>query len=166
MKKIILSVVAILCLVLLVSCSSDKSDGKITSTDYSVKETLDACLGSSLFPEAPIVYQNGSEKEFDEDYLDYYFGNSKLLEGVTEYIFITSSTTSVNEIGVFKVNSASAKDALTKAFETRRDALVQTHTNYSATDLEISKNMVIGSFDDVVYFIATPDNGAVEALIK
>ena len=166
MKKIVLFVAAILCLVLLVSCSSDSKDGKITVTDYSVQTALENCLDSSVFPESPIVYRNGSEKEFDGDYLDYYFGNSNLLEGVYEYVYITSPTTNVCEAGVFKITTSSAKDALLKAFETRRDALVQTHTNYSATDLEISKNMTIGSFDDVVYFIATTDNATIEALIK
>ena len=56
--------------------------------------------------------------------------------------------------------------AFLKAFQTRRENLIQTHTNYSATDLEISKNMIIGCFDDVVYFIATPDNSIVESIIK
>ena len=166
MKRIILSVTALLCLLLLVSCSSGSKEEKITSTDYSTQETLNGFLESSLFPGPPIVYQNGSEKVLDSDYLEYYFGNSGLLDGVSEYIFVTSPTTNVNEAGVFKVTSAAAKKALVKAFETRRDALVQTHTNYSETDLEISKNMTIGSFDDVVYFIATPDNSVVESLIK
>ena len=167
MKRIILCVTALICLMLFVSCSSESgTEKKLDATDYSVQETLNRCLESSLFPGPPIVYQNGSDKELDADYLECYFGSSSLLEDVTGYVFITSPTTDVNEAGVFKVTTESGRKALIKAFETRRDTLVQTHTNYSATDLQISENMTIGYFDDVVYFIATPDNSVVESLIK
>lgn len=159
MKKIILVLSVILAL-FLVSC--DKSEDFVT-TDYSVENTVNSLM--STFADG-IVYQNGGERELDGDFLDYYFGNKELLSGVDSYVFITSPTTSVNEAGVFKVTSESARDTLIKAFETRRDNLIQIHTNYSADDLAISKGTKIGEFDDIVYFIATADNCAVEELIK
>ena len=155
MKKII-SVLLVIIAVFLVSCSDTES---FVTTDYSVDAFADA------IPDG-IVYQNGSERELDGDFLDYYFGNKDLLLEVDSYVFITSPTTSVNEAGVFKITSESARDTLIKAFETRRGNLIQTYTNYSAEDLAISEGMTIGSFDDIVYFIATPDNASIEALIK
>ena len=155
MKKII-SVLLVIIAVFLVSCSDAES---FVTTDYSVDAFSDA------IPDG-IVYQNGSERELDGDFLDYYFGNKDLLLEVDSYVFITSPTTSVNEAGVFKITSESARETLIKAFETRRGNLIQTHTNYSAEDLAISEGMTIGSFDDIVYFNATPDNASIEALIK
>lgn len=158
MKKII-SVLLVILAIFLVSCDKEEA---FTSTDYSVEETSFSL--TAVFPDG-IIYQNGTDRELDEDFLDYYFGSKELLAGVSEYVFITSPTTAVNEVGVFKVTSAEARDALLEAFTTRRDNLIQIHTNYSADDLAVSKNLKSGSFDDIVYFIATPDNEAVEALI-
>ena len=79
---------------------------------------------------------------------------------------MTSPSTNVNEAGIFKVKTEAQKEALIKAFETRRDNLVQIHENYSQDDVAVARGMLIGSFDDVVYFIATPVNPEVEMLIK
>ena len=159
MKKIILFLSVILA-IFLVSCT-DAED--FSTTDYDVSATADAL--TELMPEA-IVYQNGGSNELTEDFLDYYFGDSTLLAEVDSYVFITSPTTAVNEVGVFKVTSAEARDALLEAFATRRDNLIQIHTNYSADDLAVSENLKAEAFDDVVYFIATPDNATIEAIIK
>ena len=159
MKKIIL-ILSVILVLFLVSC--DKSDA-FASSDYSVAETSISL--SSVLPDG-IVYESGTERELDADFTDYYFGNKELLNGVDSYVFITSPTTAVNEVGVFKVTSKEARDALLEAFNTRRDNLIQIHTNYSAEDLAVSENLKSGSFDDIVYFTATPDNEKIEALIK
>ncbi|MBR5459895.1 MAG: DUF4358 domain-containing protein [Clostridia bacterium] len=167
MKKLILLITVTLAL-LLVSCSTVeiKEESTVTPSDYSVQETLDSLLASGHYSVIPIVYQNGSERELDEDYLDYYFGNADLLEGIDSYIFVTSPNTNVNEMGVFKITDAKNREMLIEAFNTRRENLIQTHTNYSAEDLAIAENMIIADFDDIVYFIATPDNAFVEEIVK
>ena len=167
MKKIFLILALILSLTL-VACSTtveETPEESITATDYSINDVLDRLLYSSKFPGPPIVYQLGSDKEFDADYLDYYFGDTTLLDGVSDYVFVTSPSTNVNEVGIFKITGSAQKEKLIKAFETRRDNLVQLHANYSAEDVTIAENMMIGSFDDVVYFIATESNAEVESLI-
>ncbi len=158
MKKIIL-ILSVILAIFLVSCDKQET---FTATDYSVEEVSFSL--TTAFSDG-IIYQNGTERELDGDFLDYYFGDKELLTDVDSYVFITSPTTEVCEVGVFKVTSANARDTLLKAFATRRDNLIQIHTNYSADDLAVSQNLKTGSFDDVVYFIATSDNASVEALI-
>lgn len=159
MKKIIV-ILSVILAIFLVSC--DEADGFVT-TDYSIDDTASAL--SIEFPES-ITYQSGSEQELNEDFLDYYFGNRELLVGVDSYVFITSPTTEVSEVGVFKVTDEASRNALLDAFALRQDNLIQIHTNYSADDLATSENLKTGYFDDVVYFIATNNNEKLEAIIK
>jgi hypothetical protein len=169
MKKILFVLLA--ALLLLTSCAGtdtdkDKTDeNTLKASSYAVKDTVSALLESEVLADS-IVYQNATDTELDGDYLDYYFGNSALLDGVDSYALLISPTTSVAEVGIFKISDEKAKTALKKAFETRKENLIQTHTNYSADDLAIANGLVTGSFDDVVYYVATTSNSEVEAIIK
>lgn len=160
MKKLI-SFALILLTLLAVSC---KEEG-IKESDYS-PSAKEAELSALEVLSDTIVYRKGSDNVLDEDYFEYYFGDASLLEGVSDYIYYTSATTSVCEAGVFKVKDDETKESLETAFSTRKDNLVSTYENYSKEDVQIAENMKSGSFDDVVWFVMTTDNNSVTEVIE
>ncbi len=167
MKKII-AVTLILLSLILASCNKDEEkpqDNGITVSDVSASSFTAGLSGLDVLSET-ILYTPASDNVLDEDYFDYYFGNKELLEKISDYAFYTSATTSVCEVGVFKVKDSEAKESLLSAFETRKNNLVSTYENYSPEDVEVANAMITGSFDDIVWFSATRDNGAVKAVIE
>lgn len=110
-----------------------------------------------------IVYT--AEGDPIDDYFDYYIGDAALLEGIEDYVYFTSAATSVAEAGVFKVKDKATADALLSAFDTRAENLAMTFENYSPEDTERANNMKKGSFDDVVWFVASSDNDSVISVI-
>lgn len=164
MKKL-LFVLLIAAGLLLVSCSDNTQADSITPTDYSIETVAQELLALPELSDG-IVYRNGTDRVLDADYQEYYFGNGELLADGSEYVYIVSPTTSVCEAGVFKITSEEEKTALLNAFETRKGNLIQTHTNYSPEDLAVSEGLITGAFDDVVYFVAAPDNTPIEQAVK
>ncbi len=164
MKKYILVLCLALSLsVVFISCKKDNNNNTPISSDYNVQEVQKELLANDFFKDG-IVYS--PENPLSELYAEYYFGSKDILNGVVSYTLILSPTTDVCEVGIFKIENDSARDALLEGFKTRQDALISTHTNYSEKDLEISQNLTTGLFSDVVYYIATSDNALVEEIIK
>ncbi len=168
MKKIIIATLILLAL-FLSSCNKEEventNDNTITASDISIENTKNELSALDALSET-IIYSPNSENSLDEDYFDYYFANSTLLEGIKDYVYFTSATTSVCEAGVFKVKDAETKEALLSAFETRKENLISTYENYSPEDVEVAENMTKGSFDDVVWFVMTKDNQSVKEVIE
>lgn len=102
-----------------------------------------------------MLYSEDSDNKLDADYFEYYFGNSELLENITDYFFVTSATTSVSEAGAFKVKDSDTAKALLDAFDTRRDNLKAIYENYSPEDVGVAEKMIKGQNGDVVYFAMT-----------
>ena len=164
-KYIIVLCLALVLSLMFVSCEkeSGNNDEPYTSS-YSVEEVHEKLIENDFFKDG-VVYSS-FENSLSELYAEYYFGSKEILDGVVSYTVILSPTTDVCEVGVFKIENDSARDALLDGFNFRRDALISTHTNYSEKDLEISQNLTTGLFSDVVYYIATSDNTLVEEIIK
>lgn len=167
MKKII-AVTLILLSLLLVSCNKEEEkpqDSSITVSEVSPVSFTEELSTLDVLSET-ILYTPDSENPLDEDYFDYYFGDKELLSKVSDYAFYTSATTAVSEVGIFKVKDSEAKEKLLSAFETRKNNLISTYENYSPEDVEVASQMITGSFDDIVWFAATRDNGSIKAVIE
>lgn len=164
MKKIIIVTLILLSLVLS-SCNEKTEVKDFTESNISI-ETYEKDLTLLDALSETIVYSPKSENSLDKDYFDYYFGNGDLFDSVSDYVYFTSATTSVCETGVFKVKNEDTKNALLSAFETRKENLISTYENYSPEDVETAKNMISGSFDDVVWFVITKDNNSVKETIE
>ncbi len=159
MKKTLL--LTLLSLVLLVSCAK----GGFVTSDYDITSVSNELLLTEEFGDG-MVYASGTSLELSPSLANYYFDEEDLLEGVDSYVYITSSDEHVSEVGIFKVKNPEAFDEITDAIGDRREALIQIHTNYDQNDLAISKGLTIGRFDDVIYFVATDNNSAIEEIIK
>ncbi|MBQ7897091.1 MAG: DUF4358 domain-containing protein [Clostridia bacterium] len=166
MKKLIVITLIFLAL-LLVSCNKEEkpADNGITISEISPVTFTEELSGLDVLSET-ILYTPSSDNALDEDYFDYYFGNKELLEKISDYAYYTSATTSVCEVGIFKVKDTEAKENLLSAFETRKNNLISTYENYSPEDADVASDMITGSFDDVVWFAATSDNASVKAVIE
>ena len=160
MKKLI-SVALVILTLFAVSC---KEEG-LKVSDYSVADKKAELSALELLAET-IIYEKDGENVLNSDYFEYYFGDSALLEGISDYIYYTSATTSVCEVGIFKVKDGETKTALENAFTTRKENLISTYENYSKADVQIAENMKNGSFDDVVWFVMTTDNASVTEVIE
>ena len=162
MKKIL----AILLLAFVfISCSDNAEKENFTESDYSIKDTTENLSTFALLSDT-ILYTPDGENVLDGDYFDYYFGNSELLEKISDYAYFTSATTAVCEVGIFKVKDNDTKEALLLAIEERKENLISTYENYSPEDVEIAKGLLKGSFDDIVYFAMTTENDSVKSAIE
>lgn len=159
MKKLLMILTVILA-VLFTACTEDAPEW--TVSDYS-PSAMETALSDTEVLANSIIY---NEANPINDYFDYYFVDTALLEGITDYLFYTSADTSVSEVGIFKVKDKETADALLEALGTRAENLVATYENYSPEDTAIAQNMVKGSFDDIVWFAATADNDAIRSVIE
>lgn len=159
MKRIFV-LFALIISVFLVSCGKDNE--VIKDSDYSPESKKEALMATEALSDT-MVYTT-SENPID-DYFEFYVGDPALLEGIEEYVYFTSAGTAVAEAGIFKVKDQATADALLEAFDTRKEALITIYENYSPEDVEKASNMKKGSFDDVVWFVASSDNAAVEKII-
>lgn len=160
MKKFLISMVLIFT-VFLIACGEETA--KWTVSDYA-PEGKTAQLQATPALTNTIAY-TASENPID-DYFDYYIGDASILEGIAEYVYLTSAETAVAEAGIFKVKDKETADALLAAFDTRAQNLAITFENYSPEDTAIAQNMKKGSFDDIVWFVASSDNDSVKAIIE
>lgn len=156
MKKALIILTVLLAL-FAVSCSEAWSESDYKPSD--IQEELDA-----LPALADTMVYTPDENPIDE-YFDYYFGDTALLDGITDYIYYTSASTNCAEAGVFKVKDQATADALTEAFKTRGGNLAATFENYSADDTAIAEDLETGSFDDIVWFVASNNNEEVKSVI-
>ncbi len=159
MKKLLVSLVLIFA-IFLVACGEDT---EWTVSDYSPSAKAEELQGVAALTNT-IVYT--ADVNPIDDYFDYYIGDASLLEGITDYVYLTSAETSVAEAGIFKVKDKETADALLQAFDTRAENLAATYENYSPEDTAIAQNMTKGSFDDVVWFVASSDNDSAKAIIE
>lgn len=159
MKKSFI-LLALIFAVVLVSCGENGTQW--TVSDYSPVEQISELQSTDALANT-IVY-TAVTNPIDE-YFDYYIGDSSLLDGIEEYVYFTSAETSVAEAGIFKVKDQATADALLTAFDTRAENLADTYENYSPEDTAIAKNMKKGSFDDVVWFVASSDNNSIISII-
>ena len=164
MKKI--SLILVLTLIFaftLISCSDKSEDGAEWKTrDYSPASKAEALTALPALADTTVFTAN--ENPLDEDF-EYYFGDAAVFEGVEDYVFFTSKKANVAEAGIFKCKDKATAEALLNAFATRRENLSETFKLYSVEDTNIALNMSKGSFDDVVWFVATKDNKSVEDVI-
>ena len=155
MKRIILTIFALLlCAVCVTGCAKEAKPFDDIKADLEGLEVLSDT----------IKYTPDGENKLDADYLDYYFGNSDLV--AEDYIFFTSSGTSVCEVGVFKVSDKAVQKDFTDAFKKRGENLATIYENYSPDDTERAQNIKIGSTADYVWFSMTSDNAAVTDAIN
>ncbi len=172
MKKILL--IFLFVLLLCTSCEKDPDShaGKDASYSYTNENISDMCeklLELPMFENTTVFCTNPSEdghKELDGFYSEYYFSNSDILSGIDSYVFLTSSTVDLCEVGIFLTESEESANALSKAFETRQSNLIQTYELYSQKDTDIAKNAVFGKEGNLVWFIITESNGSVEEIIN
>ena len=152
MKKLLVAIFLIITL-LLVSCGENEEkteELQESSINITTVETVVAGLLDDT-----MLYSDEGENKLDEDYFEYYFGVSDLLDGNTDYFFCTSATTSVSEAGAFKVKDSDTAKALLEAFDTRRDNLKAIYENYSPEDVSVAEKMIKGQNGNVVYFAMT-----------
>ena len=145
----------------IIGCGEDATEWKVS--DHSPSALADELMSTDALSNT-IVYT--SDANPIDDYFDYYIGDSALLEGITDYIYFTSAETSVAEAGIFKVADKATADALLSAFDTRAENLAATYENYSPEDTQRAKDMQKGSFDDIVWFVASSDNSSVISIIE
>lgn len=158
MKKVLI-LFTLIFTVILTACGEDT---QWTVSDYSPVERATELQSTEALSDT-IVYTEGTNPI--DEYFDYYLGDAALLEGIEDYVYFTSAATSVAEAGVFKVKDKATADALLEAFDTRAESLAMTYENYSPEDTERANNMKKGSFDDVVWFVASSDNDSVISVI-
>ncbi|MBE6700899.1 MAG: DUF4358 domain-containing protein [Ruminococcaceae bacterium] len=151
----------------LVSCNKEENSENtaIEVSDYAFETVVESLLNEDVLSNV-ISYTKDGENVLDADYFEYYFSDPALLEGISEYFYCTSATTSVSEVGIFQVKDSDTKESLLKAFDTRQSTLVSTYESYSPEDVQIAENMKKGSFDDIVWFVATTDNDTLSEIIK
>ena len=168
MKKLLIAAFIVLALVL-VSCGENEekstNESDVTVSEYSPVSIKDTLATSPALADT-IIYAPETENVLDEDYFDYYFGSSELLSGISDYVYFTSATTAVREAGVFKVKDEKTKNALLEAFGARKENLKAIYENYSPEDVARADAMISGSFDDIVWFVATDDNNAIKEIIE
>ena len=163
MKKLI--IITLILLSLILSSCNEKEEEKLFAESNISVETYEKDLALLDILNETIIYSPKGENTLDKDYFDYYFANGDLFDKVSDYVYFTSATTSVCETGIFKVKDEETKKALLSAFEIRKENLISTYENYSPEDVETAKNMISGSFDDVVWFVITKDNQTVKEII-
>lgn len=154
MKNILkLIFVAAALLLVFVSCNSDVKEADINKITDALNK-LEATQNT-------IVYTRDGENTLDADYMEYYFGDPSFVDGIEDYVYYTSATTNVNEIGVFKLSDNGIKEKLLEAFATRAETLASTFALYSEEDEKIALGYKAGALGDALYFVATSDNDAV-----
>ncbi len=152
MKKLFVTIFLILS-IFLVSCGeNEEKTEKLQESSINMSTTETAVMG---LLDDTILYSENSDNKLDRDYFEYYFGNGDLLNGITDYFFYTSATTSVSEAGAFKVKDSDTAKALLDTFDTRRDNLKAIYENYSPEDVGVAEKMIKGQNGDVVYFAMT-----------
>ena len=172
MKKILLFVTLfVLCLALTVSCSDntqtkdDDNNTKSETLDDTNIKTHDVSAISKELGQLDIIVENTNREFLDNDLCDYYFSNSQLLSKVTNCVFFVSKTTALYEVGVFKSDSEEKRAEIIDDIEKRRENLISTYELYSEEDKKIAEKMIIKEDGDIVYYVATPDNAAIEKVI-
>lgn len=160
MKRLLIPIILIFT-VFLIACTDEAAEW--TVSDYSPSAKAGELQSTEALANT-IVYTADANPL--DDYFDYYLGDTSLLEGITDYVYFTSAETSVAEAGVFKVKDKATADALLTAFDTRAENLAATYENYSPEDTERANNMKKGSFDDIVWFVASSDNDSVISAIS
>ncbi len=163
MKKLLILVLTAVMIISLISCTKEEGKETFETSSYAPSERLETLKGLEALSDT-IVYEP-SENPIN-DYFDYYLGISELPEGVVDYVYFTSASTSVREAGVFKVADKKTADTLLAAFETRCENLASTFENYSPEDTAIAKGMKSGSFDNIVWFVAAPDSESIISAIE
>ncbi len=154
MKNILkLILVATSLLLVLVSCKEETVNTEEADI-AGIRERLEELDAT----ENTIAYSKDGENILDADYMEYYFGDPALLDGIEDYVYYTSATTSVNEIGVFKFSDEGVKEELLKAFANRIETLASTFALYSKEDEDVALGYDSGSVGNAVYFVATKDN--------
>ena len=162
MKKILVIFLAIFAITL-VSCN--KEEVKNNTLPQNSINMINAENFVGGFLEDTILYSERGENALDADYFEYYFGNAGLLEGITDYFFYTSATTSVSEAGAFKVKNEETAKAMLEAFDTRRNNLISTYENYSPEDVAVAEKMEKGQNENLVWFVMTKDKDIVQTII-
>ncbi len=160
MKKL-LTLLSILALILCASCTREEAD--FQSSDYSPLDKLNALTQTEAL--ANTIAYEPSVNPID-DYFDYYLGLDTVPDGVSDYVYFTSATTAVSEVGIFKVPDKETAQALLDAFKARGETLASVFANYSPEDTAIAENIQIGLFDDIVWFTATSDNSSIISIIE
>ena len=162
MKRYFAVILAVLA-VFAVSCNKNEENEWTKSERSPV--SLESELSELDVLSNTIVYKTDGENVLDADYFAYYFGDEELLDGIEEYIYYTSATSTVSEVGVFKVKDEKTAQSLLSAFKARGENLEAIYENYSPADVAVAKGMQTGSFDDIVWFSATTDNDSVTAVV-
>ena len=152
MKKLF-AVFFLILTVILVSCGENEEKTEELQESSLNMATVETAVEGLL--DDTILYSQNSENKLDHDYFEYYFGNSDLFDGISDYFFFTSATTSVSEAGAFKVKDSDTAKALLEAFDTRRDNLKAIYENYSPEDVGVAEKMIKGQDGNVVYFAMT-----------
>ena len=148
--------------VILVSCGENEEKTQELQESSLNMATVEASVMGLL--DDTILYSKDSENKLDADYFEYYFGASDLLEGITDYFFYTSATTSVSEAGAFKVKDSDTAKALLAAFDTRCENLKAIYENYSPEDVGVAEKMIKGQNGNVVYFAMTKNEESLNTI--
>ena len=160
MKKILL-VLTLALLLILTACKA-----KDETTDVFDMDALKTRIEESADLAENIMYEDGGNIPLDNFYLDYYFSDKAILEGIDDYIMLVSAESKMNEIGVFKITSPEQKERLEQAVITRVQKSVTVFEPYSEEDANIAKSFITGEYKDIFYYIMTPNPTATEELIK
>ena len=164
MKKILICVLAVLTCMSAFSCSSSPaySDG------VPVGQLTDAALNAVGSAEE---YMDGTD-----NYFSFYFEGKRGAESISESrMMFHKQETNVNELGIFRADSAKSADAVKALVQSyldeQTDYLRSFAQNYSPADLQKIDNAdvtVMGCY--VVYYILSPEDetkalDAVKALL-
>lgn len=160
MKKVFIVLTVILA-IFLIACGEEGAEW--TVSEYKPTDRVSALSETDALSNT-IVYT--PDVNPIDDYFDYYLGDTALLEGISDYVYFTSAETSVAEAGVFKVKDKATADALLEAFGARAENLAITYENYSPEDTARARGVKTGSFDDIVWFVASADNDSVISAIS
>ncbi len=195
-KRTSLILLSLVCL-FLVACTSEEPKDDITKTQ---PENFPDITSAQLMEKAKekILWDNTlyttQENPMDDFTLQYYYGE-EFASVVTDYAVFEQSGTSVNEIGIFRINTEFDEDAYrasstlsgdalerevkkardeflegnlekAKAFcENRRQQFLNMTENYSQEENAKAQNALITSDSCFVYYIISGDNAAIEGRI-
>lgn len=184
MKKLTVISVLILSLALLISCAHEKTvEGPAEYGDNSVSfdelKVSPPCneIATKIISDFSIntddfdtFNHSIEEKKLDEGTISYFYSGQDFtsepdFSHVTDYYLLVPITTSATEIGIFKLDDASAAETIKSYFANRAAARASTFAPYDEAESAKATNALISGHGNYVWYIMADENTDIENTI-
>jgi len=110
------------------------------------------------------------ESRLDEGTISYFYSGQDFtvspdFSHVTDYCLLVPVTTAATEIGIFKLDDASAAEEMKGYFANRAAARASTFAPYNEAESEKARDALISSDGSYVWYIMTDTNSDIESTI-